>query len=64
MLWNLIPKTMKGKEIIKYIFGGKLTQLPPEVIDGMAQSIRPTPISYDSLIPEFRVLYAVGRANE
>jgi len=62
--WNLIPKTMKGKEIIKYIFWGKLIPLPPEVIDGMAQSIRPTPISYDSLIPEFRVLYAVGRANE
>lgn len=36
---HLMPKTMKGKELFKRLFLGKLTPLPSEIDDGMAEYI-------------------------
>lgn len=57
---HLVPKTMKGKEILKRIFLGKLFPLPSEVEDGMADYIAPVPISADAPNDHYKVLYAVA----
>ena len=57
---NIIPKTMKGKELLKRIFYGKLLPLPPEISGGMAEYIPPVTIPYDSPNFGYKVLYVVG----
>lgn len=59
-IFNLIPKTMKGKELFKRIFFGKLTKLPPEITDGMAKYNPPVTIPSNSANSNYKVLYAVG----
>lgn len=59
---HLVPKTMKGKVVLKRLFLGRLTPLPPEVSDGMAPLSPIVPIAPDSPSSHYRVLYAVGRA--
>ena len=58
---HLIPKTMKGKELLKRIFSGKLIPLPPEITDDMAEYIPPVPIPFDTPNFEFKVIYAVAQ---
>lgn len=58
---HLIPKTMKGKEVLKRLFFGRLMLIPPEVTDGMAELCPLVPINGDSVISDYKVLYAVGR---
>ncbi len=60
---HLIPKTMKGKEMLKRIFFGKLSPLPPEVEEGMAEYAPPMPIFSDSSEGDYKVLYAVARVG-
>jgi len=57
---NLIPKTMKDRELLKKIFFGKLSPLPPEVYEGMAGYQAPEPI--DKKLPnrQYKVLFALG----
>jgi len=57
---NIIPKTMKGKEVLKRIFYGKLIAMPPELSDGMAEYTHPISIPYDSPNFGYKVLYVVG----
>lgn len=57
---NLMPKTMKGKEILKRVFWGRLLTLPPEIEEGMAEYYPPVPIPYDSPNFDYKVLYAVA----
>jgi len=54
---------MKGKEILKCIFMGKLTPLPPEIEDGIADYI--PPMSIDARVPnkQYKVLFAVTRLS-
>ncbi|MDP2168346.1 MAG: class I SAM-dependent methyltransferase [Thermodesulfovibrionales bacterium] len=58
---HLIPKTMKGKELLKRIFFGKLRPLPPEIDDGIAEYTPPRPI--DAALPnrDFKVLFAAAK---
>ena len=58
--FHCIPGTMKGKEILKRIFFGKLTPLPQEVEDGMSEYTAPAPITYDFPNREYKVIYALG----
>jgi ubiquinone/menaquinone biosynthesis C-methylase UbiE len=58
---RLMPKTMKGKEFLKRIFFGKLVPLPSEVADGMAEYSSLQPVSHDSTVSGYKVLYVVGR---
>lgn len=57
---HLIPKTMKGKELLKRVFIGRLTPLPPEIYDGITAYSPPVAIQYDSPNYRYKVLYAVG----
>lgn len=59
--FHLMPKTMKGKELLKRFFFGKLMPLPPEIKDGMAEYISPMPIAHDEPNLDYKVLFAVGR---
>ena len=58
---HLMPKTMKGKQLLKRVFFGPLSPLPPEVHDGMAPYHPPVKILSTSPVPHFKVLYAVAR---
>jgi len=57
---NLMPKTMRGKELYKRIFYGKLIPLPGEVEGGMAEISHPVPVSPESPVTTHKVLYAVA----
>lgn len=56
---GLIPKTMKGKEILKRIFFGKLLAIPGEIEDGIVKYHPPMPIFCNSPSSQYRVLFAV-----
>ncbi len=58
---HLIPKTMKGKELLKKIFYGKLIKLKEEIEEGICEYKPPEPISSDIPNVEYKVLYAVAR---
>lgn len=58
---NLMPKTMKGKEIFKRLFFGKLVHLPAEIGEGMAKYVSPVPTPCDSPNFQDKVLYAMAR---
>jgi len=60
--FRLMPKTMKGKELLKRIFFGKLIPLTAELENGMVEYALPVPIPHDSPTAQHKVLYAVGRA--
>jgi ubiquinone/menaquinone biosynthesis C-methylase UbiE len=57
---HLIPKTMKGKQLLKRIFFGRLVPLPHEVKEGMATYIEPAPVPADNIVPNYKVLYVVA----
>jgi len=57
---NIFPKTMKGKELLKRIFYGKLLPLPPELSDRMVEYRPPVSIPYDSSSFGYKVLFAIG----
>lgn len=54
---RLIPKTMKGKQILKRFFLGKLVPLQPEITEGMAEYVPPKKIPLDASSPKYKVLY-------
>ena len=56
--FNLIPKTMAGKELLKRIFFGRLVPLPDEIREGMCEYIQPMPISFNSPNHHCKILYA------
>lgn len=60
MTFNLIPKTMKGKEIFKRIFFGKLLTLPAEIEDGEIEYSPPVAISVDNPNYLHKVLFSVA----
>ncbi len=60
MTFNLIPKTMKGKEIFKRFFFGKLLTLPAEIEDGEVEYSPPVAISVDSPNCQYKVLFSVA----
>lgn len=61
---HLIPPTMKGKELLKRLFLGRLVAFPLEVTDAMAPYCAPARISIDAdPIQDFKVLFAVGRRS-
>ncbi|MDI6891054.1 MAG: class I SAM-dependent methyltransferase [Thermodesulfovibrionales bacterium] len=61
---HLIPRTMKGKEILKRIFFGKLKLIPPKLENGMTDYVPPLSIPPDSSTRDFKVLYTVAYASE
>ncbi len=57
---DLIPNTMKSKELLKRIFLGKLTPLPQEIEVSENVSADLTAIPHDQQEREHKVLFAVG----
>jgi len=57
---NIMPKTMKGKKLLKRIFFGKLVELPPEIDDSAAEYVPPRQVPPDVPNREFKVIFAVA----
>jgi hypothetical protein len=57
---NIMPKTMKGKKLLKRIFFGKLVELPPEIDDTAAEYVPPRQVPPDVPNREFKVIFAVA----
>lgn len=59
---HLIPGTMRGKELLKRVFYGRLEQFPAELsdVDGAEALV---PISSADEATDYKVLYAVGRKS-
>lgn len=57
---HIIPKTMKGKELLKRVFFGRLAPLPAEVSEGMADYIPPSPVQLNTPDLHNKVIYAVA----
>jgi len=59
--FNLIPKTMKWKILLKRLVFGKLDPIPPELVvdDSKCQEI--VPLSAGKEVTNYKVIYAVGR---
>jgi len=53
---HLVPKTMRGKRLLKRLFYGRLVALPPELVQG-------TPPTLHAIDDDrhYTVLYAIGR---
>ena len=60
---HLVPKTMKGKEVLKRLFFGKLAPIPPEITEGMAELCPLVALNGESNSSNYKVLYAVGRSD-
>lgn len=58
--FNLMPKTMKGKEPFKRIFYGKLYPIPEEIKEGMCKYFPPVLISENSPNCMHKIFYAVA----
>ncbi len=61
---NLIPKTMRGKELLKRLFYGQLVEVPRVAEDNqaMVEPLVSIPAT-ERIIPRFKILYALGRVN-
>ncbi len=57
---HLIPKTMKGKQLLKRIFIGKLVDMPVELDIDEADVPRPVPVDTSASSPQWKVIYATG----
>lgn len=62
--YDLMPKTMKGKELFKRIFMGKLIPLPSELTEGMATFNPPVAINPENVIDSYKVLFSVGTVKK
>lgn len=60
---HLIPNTMKGKELLKRLFYGKLQAIPHELSDGVHDLEPLTPIPLDRPDPLHVFLFAEGRVQ-
>ena len=58
---HLVPKTMKGKELLKKVFYGKLVPLKAEIEEGTCEYVPPEPVSVDTINSEYKVIYSVAR---
>jgi ubiquinone/menaquinone biosynthesis C-methylase UbiE len=59
--WGLMPKTMKGKEVFKRVFCGKLYPLSGEIQDGVVDYIEPVRIDSNKSAKDYKVVFAIGR---
>ena len=58
---HLIPKTMRGKELLKKVFYGKLVPLKAEIEEDMCEYAPPEPLSSDTGSSGHKVIYSVAR---
>jgi hypothetical protein len=58
---GFIPKTMKGKQMLKRVFFGELNPFPAELSPGMGAFVKPAPLPAGARSEAFKVLFAVGQ---
>lgn len=58
---HFIPKTMRGKELLKKVFYGRLVSLKAEIEEGEYAYVPPEPVPSDTVNSEFKVIYSVAR---
>ena len=61
--FHLVPKTMRGKELLKKIFLGKLSSIPPEINDEMGLYLPPQSISRGTRVFGHKVIYITARVK-
>jgi len=57
---HLIPKTMKGKALLKRLFYGPLKSIPAEMDEGMAEAAPMEEVEAGRPLREFKMLYVEG----
>jgi SAM-dependent methyltransferase len=60
---HLIPGTMRGKELLKRLFLGRLEAFPDEVAETTAAYCAPVRLHLDGPVYDFKVLFAVGQRS-
>ncbi len=60
---NLIPRSLKGRELLKRLFYGRLAIVGPEIDERMAQTAKLFSVEDGRSSSEYRVLYATGRVR-
>jgi len=58
---HLIPKTMKGKKLLKRLFFGQLIPIPAEIEENGYHYQKPVLIPYNNPNSTYKVTYAVAR---
>jgi ubiquinone/menaquinone biosynthesis C-methylase UbiE len=61
--FRLIPKTMRGKELLKRIFYGRLTKLEAELMVGRESLQEFVPLASEQDARRYRIIYAVGQVS-
>jgi SAM-dependent methyltransferase len=59
--FDLMPRTMRGKELLKRMFLGPLVPAPAEICHGMTEYVEPSPLAVGTCATDFKVIFAVGR---
>lgn len=58
---RIMPKTMKGKKLLKRLFFGKLYPMPSEIEEYMTEYVDPVRISSDSSNSSSKIIYAIAK---
>lgn len=58
--WNLIPKTMRGKQLLKRLFLGPLCEQPAELVEGLVAGETPVRVDSSETTARHKVLYLVA----
>jgi ubiquinone/menaquinone biosynthesis C-methylase UbiE len=61
--FNAIPKTMRGKQVLKRIFLGPLTDVPAELSEDTAGVDEPVALAEANHVAGYKILYAVAHAH-
>lgn len=57
---NMIPGSLKAREVLKRIFIGRLQPIPTEIFEGIAHYEEPVLLLEDNQTNDFKILYAIA----
>lgn len=60
---GLIPRSMQAKKLLKRLVFGRLVTMPPEITEGMAPRVPPTPLAPAEPDRRFKVLLCAARRD-
>lgn len=59
--FRLMPRTMKGKELFKRIFFGRLVPIPAEIMEGPKSYQQPEPIPAGAPNSSYKIIYLIAK---
>lgn len=62
--FNLMPKTMTGKKLLKRLVFGQMVQMPAELTADMCEYVAPTPIANDQKDMGHKVIYCAAKVKK